>query len=105
MFEEMRLQAYDEHSGEYGGEYVLYFRMDEWSRWEREWTKKSIELAFEESRRREEEEKEKKKKKETSHRRAEKPQRTHFATARPEGRKPAPARLHRYVQPRERASK
>lgn len=63
-------------------------------------------MAFEESRRIEEEEKEKKKKKkkETSDRRAERPPRTLFATARPEGRKPAPARLHRYVQPRERAS-
>ncbi len=75
MYHEMRLQAYDEDSGEYRGEYVLYYAKDEWARFERAWAKwNNIELSLEES---------------SGRREDERSPGTHFASSMSEGRKPS----------------
>ena len=93
---EMRLQYYDEASGEHSGEVVLCYSKDEWERFERSWLK-WIESTLEEIKK---EEGEKKKTKKTSKKTS--PARTLSASLR--WRKPARARPRGYVQPRERGA-
>ncbi len=98
---EMRLQYYDEASGEHSGEFVLCYSKDEWERFERSWLK-WIESTLEEIKK---EEGEKKKTKKTSKKTSqERSARTLSASLRSGWRKPARARPRRYVQPRERGA-